>query len=100
MPDPLWIVLILAGVFLFALVLLGKRFKSGTLKVPGARIDLQAGAPDPAPPGGATMSHVKAGGSARNIDATGQQASMSNVEAGGDVENVAGGSAEPNRPKA
>ncbi len=100
MTETLWIVLSLAVLALAAMLILRKRLKRTKLKVPGASLELHTHDRSITASGGATMEDVKAGGSARNEDRTGQGASMRGVEAGGDVENTSSRVGGPKRPKA
>src|SRR4051812_20890515 len=99
MTQTLWIVTILAVLFVLGLLILGPRFKRGKLKVPGASLDLEGHKPPGPSSGGAIMEDVKAGGSARNVDRTGQGAAMRRVDAGGDVDNTTSAEAGAKRPK-
>ncbi|MGE3107331.1 MAG: hypothetical protein AB7G11_16015 [Phycisphaerales bacterium] len=99
MPDAVWISLIVAAVVVVGIIVLRKTMAGATIKVPGASATLKTHKPSEGAAGGATMTGVKAGGSARNTDGTGKGAAMSNVEAGGDVENSASSEPGAKRPK-
>jgi|GEM_PF-6546983 len=99
MPDAVWIALIVAGVVVVGIIVLRKTLASATLKVPGAAATLNTHKPASGPIGGASMTGVKAGGSARNEDRTGKGAAMRDVEAAGDAINVAGNDSGAKRPK-
>jgi hypothetical protein len=94
-----WIVVILAVLFVVGVVLLGPRLKRAILKVPGASLDMRTHDRPAERSGGASMEDVKAGGSARNTDRTGQGATMRRVEAQGDAENTVVAETRPKRPK-
>ena len=99
MTETLWIVVVVAVLFLAALVILW--FKGGKTSVEGGGIkaSLETHNRPDGSSGGASMKNVKAGGSARNLDRTGKGASMSDVEADGDVENTTGAESGAKRPK-
>lgn len=99
MSDIIWIALIFAVVVVVGIIVLRSRLGSATIEVPGAKASLQAHVPKVGPTRGARMTGVKAGGSAHNIDHTGQGAAMSDLEAKGNAVNVTHPAAGVERPK-
>lgn len=94
-----WTIIAALAAFLLVVLILRKTIKRATLKALGIFINLDTHAPTPPAPGGSSMERVRAKGSVRNEDATGQRAEMRDVDAGGNVVNINTADGGSPRPK-